>query len=72
MNRCANTIKMLLLLSERGKMSAKDLSNELHTNPRNIREYKKELVEAGFPIKHTVGYYGGYELDGCKVSIDYQ
>ncbi len=53
-------------------MSSKDLSNELHTNPRNIREYKKELVEAGFPIKFTVGHYGGYELDGCKVKIDFQ
>lgn len=70
MNRTSKSIKMLMLLSERGKMNCKELAQALDTNPRNIREFKKELVNAGFLVKYTIGYYGGYELEGVKLTIN--
>lgn len=52
-----------MLLKSRGKMSTADIASELETNPRNIREFRSELITAGFNIKETRGRYGGYELD---------
>ena len=63
MNRTSLCIKMLMLLKSRGKMSTQDIANELETNPRNVREFRNELIVAGFNIKETRGRYGGYELD---------
>ncbi|MDD7281443.1 helix-turn-helix transcriptional regulator [Floccifex sp.] len=62
MNRTSLCIKMLLLLKSRGRMNTAQLSQELETNPRNIREFRKELEVAGYNIKETKGRYGGYEL----------
>lgn len=63
MNRTALCIKMLLLLYTRGKMSTQEIAMELETNPRNVREYKKELITAGYNIIESRGRYGGYSLD---------
>ena len=66
MNRCALTIRMLMILRARGTkypVSTRVLAQELETNPRNIREFKKELVTAGFNIVEKKGPYGGYMLD---------
>lgn len=63
MNRSADCIRMLLLLKARGFMTRKELADELHTNIRNIPEYRKELEEAGYVIETTSGRYGGYQLD---------
>lgn len=63
MNRSALCIKMLMMLKARGKMNTKELAEQLETNPRNIREFKKELVTAGYNIQETKGRYGGYYLD---------
>lgn len=66
MNRCALTIRMLMILRARGTkypVSTRVLAQELETNPRNIREFKKELVTAGFNIIEKKGPYGGYMLD---------
>ncbi len=63
MNRTALCIKMLQLL--RGKqsfVSISDLAEMLETNPRNIREYRKELELAGYEIEAQTGKYGGYRL----------
>lgn len=65
MNRTALTIKMLMILKARGTkrpVSTRELADELETNPRNIREFKKELITAGFNIKEKKGPYGGYIL----------
>ena len=59
MNRTGLTIKMLTLLKARGKMSTKELAEELETNPRNIREFRKELELAGYVVEETRGRYGG-------------
>ena len=47
MNRTNLCIRMLQLLKARGKMNTAQLAQELEVNPRNIREFKKELVLAG-------------------------
>lgn len=62
MNRSTACIKMLLLLKARSFMTRNELAKELHTNTRNILEYKKLIEEAGYVIKSTVGKYGGYRL----------
>ncbi len=67
MNRTSLCIRMLQILkarsSKRRPMNANELANELETNPRNIREYKKELIVAGYNIQEIKGRYGGYYLD---------
>lgn len=63
MKRSARCIQMLMLLKARGFLSREDLAKELHTNIRNVSEYRKELEEAGFKIVSTTGKYGGYQLD---------
>lgn len=65
MNRSALCIQMLMILKARGTrqpVSTALLAQALETNPRNIREFKKELVTAGFNIVEKKGPYGGYML----------
>lgn len=62
MNRTGKCIKMLMLLRKYEKMSSKELSIALETNQRNIREYRKELEEAGFEFHNIRGINGGYQL----------
>ncbi|EEC90115.1 hypothetical protein EUBIFOR_01322 [Holdemanella biformis DSM 3989] len=54
---------MLQLLKARGKMNTTQLASELEVNPRNIREFKKELVLAGYNVEEVKGRYGGYILN---------
>lgn len=63
MNRAALCIRMLKILKSRDIVSSYELADLLHTNPRNIREFKKELEAAGYKIGEKRGRYGGYYLD---------
>lgn len=63
MNRTSLCIRMLQLLKARGKMNTTELATELEVNPRNIREFRKELVLAGYNIEEKMGRYGGYILN---------
>ena len=63
MNRTNLCIRMLQLLKARGKMNTAQLAQELEVNPRNIREFKKELVLAGYNVEERKGRYGGYVLN---------
>ena len=63
MNRTNLCIRMLQLLKARGKMNTAQLATELEVNPRNIREFKKELVLAGYNVEEVKGRYGGYILN---------
>lgn len=62
MNRTARCIRMLMILKSRESVCTNELAELLETNPRNIREYKKELEEAGFNIETIRGAGGGYRL----------
>ncbi len=63
MNRTSLCIRMLQLLKARGKMNTAQLAEALEVNPRNIREFRKELVLAGYNIEEKMGRYGGYILN---------
>ena len=63
MNRTNLCIRMLQLLKARGKMNTTQLADALEVNPRNIREFKKELVLAGYNVEEVKGRYGGYILN---------
>ncbi|WP_295567687.1 YafY family protein [uncultured Holdemanella sp.] len=63
MNRTNLCIRMLQLLKARGKMNTAQLAEALEVNPRNIREFKKELVLAGYNVEEVKGRYGGYILN---------
>lgn len=54
---------MLVILRTHTSLTTAQLAEMLETNPRNIREYKKELEEAGYPIRTVRGTNGGYRLD---------
>lgn len=67
MNKTGLTIRMLTLLKSRGLLSTRELGQLLETNPRNIREYKKELITAGYNVREIRGPGGGYILDESDV-----
>lgn len=62
MNKTANCIEMLQLLSSGKSYKTKELAEFLDTNPRNIPEYKKELEECGYRFESMSGKYGGIKL----------
>lgn len=62
MNKTANCIEMLQLLSSGKSYKTKELAEFLDTNPRNISEYKKELEECGYRFESMSGKYGGIKL----------
>ena len=64
MNRAAACIKIIQILSVRNDyVNTEELADLLETNPRNIREYMKELEVAGYTLLSMKGVYGGYKLD---------
>ena len=67
MNRTALCIKMLQILNTHNRVSIATLAEMLETNPRNIKEFKKELEVAGYKIIDHRGRYGGYELDESAI-----
>lgn len=68
MNKTAACILLIQLLSARDDyVSAKELADILETNPRNIREYIKELEVVGYTVHTLKGIYGGYKLDKSSI-----
>lgn len=63
MSKAAPCIKLIQILSCRGLVSCQELADLLETNPRNIREYIKELEILGYTVESVTGKYGGYRLD---------
>ena len=55
MNRTSLCIRMLLILkanaTKQNPINSKELAQALEVNPRNIREYKRELITAGYNPK---------------------
>ena len=71
MNRTSLCIRMLLILkanaTKQSPINSKELAHALEVNPRNIREYKRELITAGYNIQEIKGRYGGYYLDETSI-----
>ena len=64
MGKTAASIKLIQVLSSRNDYASTDeLADILETNPRNIKEYIKEIEECGFVVESKNGIYGGYRLD---------
>ena len=64
MGKTAASIKLIQVLSSRNDYASTDeLADILETNPRNIKEYIKEIEECGFIVESKNGIYGGYRLD---------
>lgn len=63
MNKTAACIKIIQILGARNDyVSGNELAEILETNPRNIKEYMKELPVIGYPLETKKGIYGGYKL----------
>ncbi len=67
MSKTLSCIKLLRILYTRNRVSVDELARRLETNPRNIREYRKELEYAGFPIDFKTGKNGGYALNRNQI-----
>ena len=62
--RAARLIKMVLLLQNRGTMTAAELAAELEVSERTISRDVLALSEAGIPVYADRGRGGGYRLVG--------
>lgn len=68
MNKTAACIMLIQLLSARDDyVSTKELADLLEINPRNIREYIKEIELVGYTVLALKGVYGGYKLDKSSI-----
>jgi predicted DNA-binding transcriptional regulator YafY len=63
MGELSNSLKMLAILSSRGKTKSQELSTMLGVTRRQIQRYKKELMDVGVDIKSERGKYGGYYVE---------
>lgn len=64
MSKFSNILKMIILLKSRGKMKAKELSEVLEVDERQIRKYRDDLEMAGVHIESLRGIDGGYVIKG--------
>lgn len=63
MYKTASCIKLIQLLSSRYDYTTKDdIASFLEINPRNVREYIKEIEVAGYVVDSKKGKDGGYRL----------
>jgi predicted DNA-binding transcriptional regulator YafY len=60
--RASRLLQILLLLQNRGRMTAAALARELEVTPRTILRDVDALTEAGLPMVVGQGYRGGIEL----------
>ena len=75
MGKAALCIKMLQELNTGRLYKISELADILHTNPRNVIEYKEELNSlnddiddpSSFLVETVPGRYGGYRLNGSAV-----
>ncbi|SHI57702.1 Predicted DNA-binding transcriptional regulator YafY, contains an HTH and WYL domains [Dethiosulfatibacter aminovorans DSM 17477] len=63
MGELSNSLKMLAILSSRGKMKSQELADMLGVTRRQVQRYKKELTDIGVDIKTERGKNGGYHIE---------
>ena len=68
--RAGRLVSMLLLLQQRGRMTAERLSAELGVSVRTVYRDVEALASAGIPIYGESGHEGGYQLlDGYRTRL---
>ena len=62
--RASRLVSLLLLLQNRGRMTAQELADELEVSVRTIYRDVDALNAAGIPLYGDAGHSGGYQLLG--------
>ncbi|WP_151035301.1 helix-turn-helix transcriptional regulator [Bacillus wiedmannii] len=67
MSKISKALRMIELLHARGKMKSSELAYELKIDARTVRDYKKDIGDAGIRIQGETGRYGGYYISNTSL-----